>query len=178
MSNTLDRPLTKKKTLVNLSAFSFLFSEFIQHSQNHTNNLEPRLTDLGWNVGVRLYEVLLYREKGTKREIRLISLLSFIQNSVWKALFGKQADSLERSIDHALDYMIVDYAPIVNKYISVPNDAGQLNCASFVAGIVKGILDSADFNPDSVTAHYVKEQGRDLPKTIILIKFSEPPKTL
>jgi hypothetical protein len=43
------------------------------------------------------------------------------------------------------EYMISDYDLFVNKYISVPKDMGQLNCSAFVAGIVKGVLDSAGF---------------------------------
>ena len=41
--------------------------------------------------------------------------------------------------------MISDTEVFVNKYISVPKDMGQLNCAAFVAGIVKGILEGAGF---------------------------------
>ena len=41
--------------------------------------------------------------------------------------------------------MISDTEVFVNKFISVPKDMGQLNCAAFVAGIVKGILGGAGF---------------------------------
>lgn len=43
------------------------------------------------------------------------------------------------------EYMISDTEVFVNKFISVPKDMGQLNCAAFVAGIVKGILGGAGF---------------------------------
>lgn len=43
------------------------------------------------------------------------------------------------------EYMISDYDLFVNKYISVPRDMGQLTCAAFVAGIVKGVLEGAGF---------------------------------
>lgn len=43
------------------------------------------------------------------------------------------------------EYMISDYDLFVNKFISVPKDMGALNCAAFVAGIVKGVLDGAGF---------------------------------
>ena len=38
------------------------------------------------------------------------------------------------------EYMISDYDLFVNKYVSVPRDMGQLNCAALIAGIVKGAL--------------------------------------
>lgn len=41
--------------------------------------------------------------------------------------------------------MISDSNLFVNKFISVPKDMGGLNCAAFVAGIVKGVLDGAGF---------------------------------
>ena len=43
------------------------------------------------------------------------------------------------------EYMISDTDLFVNRFISVPKDMGQLNCAAFVAGIVRGALDGAGF---------------------------------
>jgi hypothetical protein len=53
-----------------------------------------------------------------------------------QSLFGKTADLLEKDDDHDNTYMISDTDIIVNKFVSVPRDMGDLNCASFVAGIV------------------------------------------
>ena len=41
--------------------------------------------------------------------------------------------------------MIIDHQPITNKFISVPKELGALNCAAFIAGVVKGVLDATDF---------------------------------
>lgn len=42
--------------------------------------------------------------------------------------------------------MIIDNEPVVSKFISVPKDLqNNLNCASFVAGIVGAIMQSALF---------------------------------
>lgn len=43
-----------------------------------------------------------------------------------------------------LDY-IIEAEPLVNKFISVPKDKGHLNCASFVGGIIEGILVETNF---------------------------------
>ncbi len=40
--------------------------------------------------------------------------------------------------------MIHENAPITNTFVSVPSDMGQLNCASFIAGIIAGILTVRD----------------------------------
>jgi len=84
---------------VSLGAFAFLFSECIQYFQTRVSNvgeLERRLADVGFDVGVRLLELLIYREKASKREIKVLGILSFLHTNVWKCLFGKIADSLEK----------------------------------------------------------------------------------
>lgn len=45
--------------------------------------------------------------------------------------------------------MVNEADPLVNKFISVPREMGSLNCAAFVAGVIKGVLDGAGF----VSAH-------------------------
>ena len=41
--------------------------------------------------------------------------------------------------------MINEADTLVNKFISVPRELGALNCAAFVAGVIKGVLDAAGF---------------------------------
>ena len=43
------------------------------------------------------------------------------------------------------EYMLSDVDLFVNRYISVPKDMGQLNCAAFIAGVLKGALQGAGF---------------------------------
>ncbi|KAL3827573.1 hypothetical protein ACHAXA_002070 [Cyclostephanos tholiformis] len=122
----------------------------------------------------------------TKRETRLMSILHFVSSSVWKSLFGKAADSLERSIDHADEYMIIDYEPIASTFVSIPPDLGQLSADAYVSGIVAGVLDGAGFTA-RVTAHsvkveegeYTRQGGNIIPgipprkdKAVFLVKFS------
>eukprot|EP01132_Coremiostelium_polycephalum_P000980 gene980-1246_t len=172
--NIVDRPLSKGKTEINLSSFAFLFSEIIQYCQDRIkegHELEKKLSDIGFSVGTRILELLCVRDKNSKRETKLLGMLSFIHSTVWKAMFGKQADSLEKSTEADDEYMISDNSMIVNKFISLPKNLSSLNCAAFVAGIVEGILTSAEF-PARVTAHNVAVEGKKFPKTVILIKFN------
>lgn len=46
--------------------------------------------------------------------------------------------------------MIRDHAPVTNTFVSVPADMGHLNCASFLAGVIAGVLDSARFVSNSI----------------------------
>lgn len=112
-----------------------------------------------------------------------MNILQFVSAQVWKSLFGKPADSLERSIDHSDEFMIVDYEPLTSTYVSVPSDLGQLSVDAFISGIIAGVLDGAGFSA-RVTAHSVAlEDGEGsgasnshLPprkdKAVFLVKFS------
>lgn len=68
--------------------------------------------------------------------------------------------------------MISEKELLVNKFVSVPASMGGFNCGTFVAGIVKGVLDGAGF-PASVTAHFVAVEGQTRSRTTILVKFAE-----
>ena len=61
-----------------------------------------RLSEMGYHVGQRVVDILFIREKNYKREVRLINMLMFVKNSVWKSLFGKEADKLEQANDDEL----------------------------------------------------------------------------
>ncbi|XP_065834374.1 trafficking protein particle complex subunit 5-like [Oscarella lobularis] len=164
----LDRALSKGKGEVNLSAFALLFSEIVQYCQNRVhsvNELHGKLSEFGQEVGVRMLDLLAVRERGSRRETRLINILLFIKGQVWKALFGKEADNLEHATGDDSTYYIIEKEPVVNKFISVPKDRSGLNCAAFNAGIVEGILSATNF-PAKVSAHWHKG-------TTLMIKFDE-----
>lgn len=195
--NILDRPLGRSggvlrggsdQGTVSLSAFALLYSELVQYHQSRVasiSELERRLESSGYGVGLRVLELLAYRSREHKRETRLMSILHFVSSSVWKSLFGKPADSLERSIDNADEFMIVDYEPLTSTYVSVPSDLGQLSVDAYMSGIISGVLEGAGF-PARVTAHsVVVEEGENpkgssisgLPtrkdKAVFLVKFSK-----
>lgn len=138
-----------------LSAFSFLFSEMVQYCAARvdvTQELEARLSALGYPVGQRALDLLSLREKAMRKERGVKAVLQFLRSSVWRALFGRQADRLEKSTANADEFYIYDDSPITNMFVSVPKDFGQLNCAAFMGGVIAGVLDAAEF-PASVTAH-------------------------
>ncbi len=57
------------------------------------------MADYGRFVGARVLDVIVLREKGYKRETRLLNMLMFVKTNVWRNLFNKEADKLERSND-------------------------------------------------------------------------------
>ncbi|KDO16832.1 hypothetical protein SPRG_17682 [Saprolegnia parasitica CBS 223.65] len=68
--------------------------------------------------------------------------------------------------------MIHELDPLTNKFISVPVDMGQLNCAAYIAGVIRGILDSAGFY-SQVEAHTVDVGNGQPDKTVFLVKFDD-----
>ncbi|CAI9576523.1 unnamed protein product, partial [Staurois parvus] len=101
-SSILERSLARPKTEVSLSAFALLFSEIVQYCQNRVysvSELQAKLSELGQQVGCRILDPLVMREKNGKRETKVISALLFIKVVAWKALFGKEADKLEQAND-------------------------------------------------------------------------------
>ncbi|KAK0232824.1 NO signaling/Golgi transport ligand-binding domain-containing protein [Armillaria fumosa] len=127
--NIYDRNLNKPRvTDVSGAAFSFLFSEIVQYTQKRVsgiNDLErrfvsclkfrispnnhPRLNTLGYRIGTRVLELMVWRaessSKAPKREIRLLPSLMSIHTQVWRAVFGKPADAIEKSVENADECM-------------------------------------------------------------------------
>jgi len=118
---------------------------------------------MGFAIGIRLLEHISWKEKTSKRETKFLKLLFFITMNVWKALFGREA-VLEKSSES--QYMISEPEMLVSKFISPPK--AHPNSNAFVAGIVEGILDAAEF-PARVTAPNPMQKAT---KAYLLIEFS------
>ena len=158
-----------------------------KHGTNATANAPPqtpRLNTQGYPLGLKLLDLLLARQPPgsavSLRPTRILPLLQFIAQTLWRHLFGRPADTLERSENDAAQYMLYDNEPLVNTYISLPREMTQLNCAAYVAGIIEGVCDGAGFATMGVSAHSVGEDGAGEVKggmwpgkTVFLIKFTE-----
>jgi hypothetical protein len=197
-----------KNAELSRAAFAYLFIEMIAYAQKgakDVGDLEQRyvmpldmrlryyitravadtqldrLNQQGYPIGVRLLDLLLSRSANplaSIRPTRIITLVQFIAQQVFRHLFGRAADALERSGSDPSQYMIFDNEPLVNQYISLPKELSSLNCAAFVAGVIEGVCDGAGFPTEGVTAHSVGEQeegkeGKAMwpGKTVFLIKF-------
>jgi trafficking protein particle complex subunit 5 len=168
-----DKSVLKPRGQVALSSFSFIFSEMLQYfqfSSHSVSDLERKLEETGYSIGQRMSELIGCRERLSRRETRIISMLKFINSTVWKHMFNKEADNLESSVDNEDEYMIYEQSPITNTFVSVPDDMGSFNCAAFIAGILSGIMDSVNFDA-KVTAHTIDEGQTQT--TVFLVKFSK-----
>ncbi|KAG1828629.1 NO signaling/Golgi transport ligand-binding domain-containing protein [Suillus variegatus] len=132
--NVYDRNLNKTRTSeVSASAFAFLFSEVVQYTQKRVsgiNDLERRcvypalllcslnvaslrLNTLGYRAGTRVLELMVWRaessSKAPKREIRFLPALMSIHTQVWRAVFGRPADAIEKSVENEDECMITPF---------------------------------------------------------------------
>lgn len=168
-----DKNLNRRSAEISLSSFAFLFSEMIQYFQKKSSgiqDLESRLNLLGYHIGQRLLELTTVRDgKLAKRETKVLGVLQLIHSVVWRQMFGKQADGLEKSRDSEYEFMIIDNLPLISQFISVPKELSQLNCAAFAAGIIEAILDGYQFTA-KVSAHTVETDDHPL-RTVFLVKF-------
>ena len=94
------------------------------------------------------------------------TLLAFLS-----AFVLSQADNLEKTSEKENEYIIIDKDLIVNRFISVPADMGDLNCGAYVAGIVRGVLQSSGF-PAEIFVYSVEAQGSN-PGTMIVMRFKK-----
>lgn len=115
-----------------------------------------RLNILGYRVGARLVEMLPLRDyvyplsslrspPPPTRTMRLLPVLTYVHSTLYRYLFGRPADSLERSTDNPDEYMIGDDDMLITKGIEVPKEMSELSCGALVAGIVEAVLDGAGF---------------------------------
>ncbi|KAK3115029.1 Trafficking protein particle complex subunit 31, partial [Teratosphaeriaceae sp. CCFEE 6253] len=161
-----------------------------------------RLNRAGYPLGIKLLDLLLYRQtaasvsssssssaRAIPRPTRILELLQFIHTPLWRLLFNRSADALEQSTTKKNEYMLVDNEPVVNTFITIPREMSQLNCAALVAGIVEGVCDAAGFGMEGVTAHWASasasageagagpggKEGEEMwpGKTIFLLRFGD-----
>lgn len=204
-----DRPVTKSRGAeISLGAWAFLFGEIVRYTQQRVSGIsefENRLSILGYRVGARLVELVPLRDylyplssirspPPPARTLRLLPILTYIHSTLYRYLFGKPADSLERSTDKDDEYMIGDDDMVITRAVQVPKDMSDLSCGALVAGIVEAVLDGAGFvsgrrparigtpvyeiltrtscpqQPARVTAHSVPTPQHPR-RTVILIKL-------
>jgi hypothetical protein len=157
----LERTGAKSVKPVSLSAYQHLFVEIVQYSLEHSSesmDAESRLHSIGKTVGERLFDVLYLRERGYRRETKLLGVLTFISQFAWKTVFGRPAD-LNETKD---EYIISDPLFVLNKYSSPPPDSQDcLNVGgAFAAGFTEAIVTAAGF-PRSVFSVFAHERPTD-----------------
>jgi hypothetical protein len=90
-------------------------------------------------------ELCVFRDKNPKREQKIVDQLRFITNVVWKTLYGKTADELQKTPNVDSQYMIYEVMPLESRFISLARGMTNLHCSYFTAGVIKGVLAASAF---------------------------------
>ncbi|KAJ6139807.1 Transport protein particle (TRAPP) component [Penicillium samsonianum] len=107
-----DRHLNRTRNAeLSRASFAFLFGEMVTYAQRRVTgiqDLEKRLNEQGYPLGLRLLDLLFYRSTSTSssalsssstsssppnRPLRIITLLHLIHGPLWRLLFGRAADA-------------------------------------------------------------------------------------
>ena len=164
----------KSKKEVSSSAFFFLFSEIVQYCiKKDRQDLEKQLEEMGYPLGARFLELIVFRDKGSKKETNIVSILLFIKHSIWPIVFNKIDCSVEQNENQTNIYMIKEENSLCNQFACLPRGQRHANCSAFTAGLIEGILNAAGFSA-RVTALFDSEEGNpeSIERTTYLINFA------
>lgn len=174
-ASALDRPIRAEdpntpSAKVSFSAFAFLFSEMCNRANQVPTKVktvvetEERLSAIGYQVGIRslplaaLKEPLYFRQ----RPLTMDAALKLVTERLWVRWFGKAADVQKDTSSNR--FFITDDEPVVVRHIhptpdyidTANNGAWFLTYASFVAGMIRGVLTTCQF-PAQVSSYHQPE---------------------
>lgn len=95
----LDANVARPRGEVSADAYLVLFGELVSYSLNRVKSvaeLDRKLSEVGYRMGRRTLELIAVRERAAKRETSLLGILNFVSLTLWRFLFGRQADSLKK----------------------------------------------------------------------------------
>lgn len=132
-SSTVNNPNT-----ADLPGTVHVFDSYLIHSDETT----IRIDTYGYNLGLKIAEILLYKNSKTKI-LDTLDIMKFICRDVWKCFFDKQMDNLRTN--HRGTYVLVDNN---FKLITTLNSAKGLQDTVtkakaylwFPCGVIRGIL--------------------------------------
>lgn len=112
----------------------------------HSDDVTLRTESFGYNLGLRLTEVLMYKAAGSATKVvDILDIMKFVCRDVWKCLYGKQMDNLRTN--HRGTFVLIDsdYRLIrrLNSSRGGPDSVDKAKCYLwFPCGVIRGILAS------------------------------------
>lgn len=198
---------------VSMSAYLFVLLEFIKTIVTDIDNTNHSkvLGDIGYDVGIRIYELVNFKLLNLKKPVStkstmmekmsnykyvddlsngstlnisqvpsseemysyisassidfeesgvinnlkhlsFITLLQFIQDTVWKYMFGKKADDIQKINEDDSSYAIIDNEPLIASLV-LPAKVNE-----FICGIIKGVVESANYKCESVNTQILEDK--------------------
>ncbi|KAM9907271.1 hypothetical protein OXX79_001049 [Metschnikowia pulcherrima] len=112
---------------------------------SNSEDVQLRVEGYGYDLGLRLTEVLMYKAATKSKIVDVLEIMKFICRDVWRCLYGKQMDNLRTN--HRGTFVLID-----NKYKVTAGFSSENGKADVVAkartytylpcGIIRGILSS------------------------------------
>lgn len=134
----IDTPLSSANDLPGTTAI-------YQSDHLISDDTSYRVEIYGYNMGMRLAEYLMFKlPNDLKIEVPL-DVMKFLCRELWKALYGKQINSLRTN--HRGTYVLIDKEFRSIARFSSPNNAEELEAIArihlqFPCGIIRGVLKS------------------------------------
>lgn len=100
------------------------------------------------------------------KHLSFVTLLQFIQDKLWKYMFGKEADDIQQINKDNSSYAIIDNEPLISSLVLT----SKVN--EFICGIIKGVVESADFKCESVNTQLLDDKNY-INKTAYIIKLKK-----
>lgn len=86
------------------------------------------------------------------KHLSFITLLQFIQDTIWKYMFGKKADDIQKINEDDSSYAIIDNDPLIASLV-LPAKVNE-----FICGIIKGVVESANYKCESVNTQILEDK--------------------
>ncbi|KAI5956050.1 TRS33 [Candida theae] len=107
-----------------------------------TDDVTIRIEQLGFNLGLKIAEILLYQNSSTKI-IDILDIMKFICRDVWKCIYNKQIDNLRTN--HRGTFVLID-----NNYRLISQFSGNRGGANIEAVASGGTGTGTATDPDTL----------------------------
>lgn len=119
----------------------------------HSEDVSYKVEQYGYSIGLRLAEVLIYKDSQNEilKDLELLNIMKFICRDVWKVLYQKQMDNLRTN--HRGTFVLVDNSfKMFQRFDSPMGYQDTLSKSKpylwIPCGVIRGVLKS--FGVDSL----------------------------
>lgn len=115
----------------------------LDHPSINSDDVTLRNENYGFQVGIRLCELLMYKNLQSSKITNILDIMKFVCRDVWRCLYGKQMDNLRTN--HRGIFVLVDnncrLISSMNSSKGLPDTITRAKSFLwFPCGVIRGIL--------------------------------------
>ncbi|CAH2354506.1 trafficking protein particle complex subunit 33 [[Candida] railenensis] len=115
----------------------------LDHPSINSDDVTLRNENYGFQVGIRLCELLMYKNLQSSKITNILDIMKFVCRDVWRCLYGKQMDNLRTN--HRGIFVLVDnncrLISSMNSSKGLPDTISRARSFLwFPCGVIRGIL--------------------------------------